>query len=1115
MASYKTKELAQKKSIEFGKSSIDELNFFSKPASLIAMSLTLSIAVGALKTLIKNKIGNNTDINIDDNKQLLNFLKSDAYSKLILSYANSLQDDSLLSLSLLACESGDNAEDSIWNLPTDNDTDIDDKIKKYQSFIDDLFAKFDKLSMILPSILLVYYILSEISNLINNFYFPSIHRSIYVQKLSILSIGMLVSFGDEFNNILTPFKKIDGMFAGVLLASSVYALNRNKLQKKSLSTINEISCLSGSSTNPTGVKNEADSPYLNDQNILDAISNINCDINDDEIVPHQPFEEKLANFSCDVEQPAELQTPELNAVTNLATKAKIVKIGDKKLYPKVNNGSNVNIGQLIATIGKYDVYSPVSGVVINSSLNVITVANIDEDEDLLSSSISLLNEKYNELNNTKSFIKKYEIPSLYPIMLAYSADLDPSNASKAKNKGMYDQYKEIRSLWNNSNATYEKNIKTITSKNNVKLHGENETTYLIKEQIDKEESNISSMLKKLKFTAEVTSKITSIKKNEYELIEYYLYDIGTTLNIVDSSVSAIEQSYKDTVNSFITKRFIIDAYKPKNIEDKINDYIDELEKGITTGDWFAKGIEIYNKRKQLNDVKVWLRSLGDKNNKFKNKLSEKIALVNKTTFLYQFYISAKTYTQSSATNNKQEVIKEANYIKQYFNYLHNRLESLPKEIKDIEKTIERLSQFSSYCIIEENNEQFRQYTITDEMVDGVKYGSLCKKSQDAGMPEEDDTDMGSMKYWLKYCGLATLTGCAPAFWSTGLILPTGPLLLPVVYIPVKPISTPYGFIVIGLTITGIWLFPFVLMVNLSSEYSLPALDPTILIKKSINEQKIKISNSLKTTKKELLKSYLNKVYTQLDELKSELNQVKADERNHDLSKPSKKSMLNKEYINSYATWLENKILYKNLKLNIKTKIWTTEQKYKSVYDAYKYNSALKKPSIPDPGIESIETLEKSTNEMFASLDVLIDKQNKILSTLPIALKPTSSNFGFTIKNPTPVIKMAENLEDNVNSNALDKAFSPFKLNNEDLMDSNYDAVMDKSVLNFKNYSTAINAQVIASSFSGNNSIITQDPFPSYKKLTLGNLQWLKFLTTNFLPTGAQTYGIPGQLPAPM
>ena len=98
--------------------------------------------------------------------------------------------------------------------------------------------------------------------------------------------------------------------------------------------------------------------------------------------------------------------------------------------------------------------------------------------------------------------------------------------------------------------------------------------------------------------------------------------------------------------------------------------------------------------------------------------------------------------------------------------------------------------------------------------------------------------MGDIRYWLKYCSFATLASVLNpvAGWATGFPPPIGPIPFPVVYLPFKSFETKWGFIVVGLTITGIYPFPWVLFTNYSTNYNTPFGNPTALLKKGIESR---------------------------------------------------------------------------------------------------------------------------------------------------------------------------------------------------------------------------------------------------------------------------------------
>jgi hypothetical protein len=46
-------------------------------------------------------------------------------------------------------------------------------------------------------------------------------------------------------------------------------------------------------------------------------------------------------------------------------------------------------------------------------------------------------------------------------------------------------------------------------------------------------------------------------------------------------------------------------------------------------------------------------------------------------------------------------------------------------------------------------------------------------------------------------------------------------------------------------------------------------------------------------------------------------------------------------------------------------------------------------------------------------------------------------------------------------------------------------------------------------------MVPQEAFPKYENLLPTNIAWIPFLYKSFVVKGAQSYGIPGQLPVPI
>jgi len=1094
-----SKKLVEALSKKFNLDLLEQTKFWEKPLSLKLLNET---ALKKLQDFIDRlSIDNFISSSLNDIKTAL---KKDPVTNKILNLSDNLLNEEIISDLLRKCQ----------NITEDNVEDLLEKIEKlefnnnYLKTIEetnDLFEKIQSVSdefinttiSYVSIALMVFYIGRLLIEAFTQSDFPSIFRLKYIQKLIRVTLSSISNIGsDQFNNLKGFLKTMDVLSIAIGLASAVYLYNLNRSQKIAEDELNETLCPELKEKINIPISPIIRTPF---EITLSCPKNEN---EDDSIVPKEPYEIKLKNISTVCDIPAIETESELKAdlAKEIAVYAIIENQREKPMIPTVSIDSKVTDETQIATLEGHPVYSPTNGYITSLLHNKIVLSDIsDNPENYLTRSMLLLNDKYTELNNIKTFLKKWEVISLYPVMMKNSPETDGKWTLQEIATKIYDsmdkQFDKIKKDWEKINKNYEKNIKQITGKDNIKYHGENETLHIIKEEIDKEEELVNKYLRTVETGAINIAKVTDPKSNEFELIEYYIFELGIELNAI-KELSDIEKSYRDQINIFTEQRFLLDGFSPDKIGGKIQELLKKLEKGITLKNLFSIGVEKYLEKKKLSDVEDWVQSVADKNKKLED--FEKEQLVLKIMYLYNFYFNIggiiQKYTPDPSTNqvdpsinkieldNKQQVIKEGNYISNFFGNLWKRYIKLPDEIKEIEEIIEDLSIFSPYTLVKDPStfEESRLYTIASE---------TTKCEPPGGFTEADFSDI---KYWLKYCTFATLASVANPIsgWSTGFILPTGPLLLPTVYIPIKPIQTQYGFILLGLTITGVWVFPLILMVNYSTEYAMPILDPTIVLKNQLEELKKNINEQLKELKGSVLKKYMEKKNQEIKEKEKEISGLIKKINDHKFIRPAKTSKNLKEY----NEWEETLNEIKKPELELKLEKFKLEKQHKIVYDAYSAGIKTEKSDIVDAPLKTIQASEELIDKQFEKFDTIIDKMNAIVAPLPTTLKMNSANFGFTLKKPQPVINIAKELDDNVNEAPLQQINNRFKLKNEDFMKG-------PVVFNSAGFNTALNIAGL--------SLIKKDPFPAYEKLKITNLPWIKFLGTDFVPTGAKCYGIPG------
>ena len=145
---------------------------------------------------------------------------------------------------------------------------------------------------------------------------------------------------------------------------------------------------------------------------------------------------------------------------------------------------------------------------------------------------------------------------------------------------------------------------------------------------------------------------------------------------------------------------------------------------------------------------------------------------------------------------------------------------------------------------------------------------------------KSNADITKMKYWLKYCLMATLVNCmVPIFWATGLVISGAPILLPIIYIPfvVIPGRT---ICVIGLGLCGIIPMPMLLFVNPSGTKStiiLPlniAIDLVIKALKKLGQVNFNGIEKLAGPLIKKLDGEIQDTENQLQDLEYQINQIK-------------------------------------------------------------------------------------------------------------------------------------------------------------------------------------------------------------------------------------------------
>jgi hypothetical protein len=1128
----------------------EEIDFNNKPIALLTLLAASVVILDKLldkyKELILKEDSNSiNDTNFD--KYVNTYVnQNDELSKLI-TYSSVNLDNSEVPNIIDICNNPNTIDPIIKSLEnketlTENDfitlaeanTEIELNTYPLDTELNNIFTSIATLT---SWYLMIYYLVNKVKEMLLQNDIPSKYRTKYLQSLIKntykVNKQQLIQGGQQnlsrITDMIDSLKALDVILIASAIAYAIYKNNQYQLQEASLVQLTESCC-------------EPFEPFI-DQPIVTTPfvipDMVSCEISTDDIpVPSLPFEEKIKNITCDV---STLEEPIQDAKVKEETtvNAIVENLSDTNFVISINTGSYVDTNTILGVNGSTSVYSPVEGYVDHILPNKIYLNNIsDPPIDVITENAIKLNGLYAEQNNTRKFLSDYFIKSWYPVMLKESMIrdvscqstifdvklVDPITGKPVETNfnlgkpdivatmlffqgGIIKRFKEVKKHYEKLKEFHDKSIQDITGEDNVKTLAENEQLDKITEDINKIDTIYYDSLINESRKGIIEARVTVPLPVEYQLFEYYLDSVYSHLIGIENPTD-IEMSFKKMIYGYIVNRFFIEDRKPEDIERKINVHATELISGfsIFVKNWFEEILRIYNTQgKNIENVKTYLKKQSESNKKMTD--SEKVETILKISSLLEFYLeTASLNKQFKLEKDVQTLTKEEGQeIDKFVTDLIVRYNELPQEINVQTKKLDDLQLFQTYSIVNEQTIDYRYYAIPKG------YDCPALDDEDPYLTSKTSNSPGSMKYWIRYCSIATLTGAAnPTTWSTGILLPSGPVTLPVVYIPVKPMSTPWGFIVLGMSVCGLWPFPWILFANYSANHNTPYPDPTAIIKKEIKALKIEITEGLNKFREMSLKSYMNKTK---EEIKSIEKEIKNDEdrilklkTNKPKRQRSADNKENKElfvqYVKDIEQWTSDVLSSRELLATHKLEKFKLSIKFKIIYDVYSLETKIK--DNEDAKIMEIKNKEEIIDKSLDKLSNLTDSIDNTLAPLPISLGSYTANFGPTLKNPKPVIEISDQIDDVIYEDVLNKFTEKFKVSNNEMLQTNGSFL---SKVDYEKYKKLLRATMP--------TVIKRDPFPKYENLTASNVWWMSFLVTKWTVVGSKTYGIPGQMPMPV
>jgi len=796
------------------------------------------------------------------------------------------------------------------------------------------------------------------------------------------------------------------------------------------------------------------------------------------------------------------------------------------------------------TDGKKIYRSSIFGRVYKISIasKEIYIQDVDAPDNIpIEQDIKDLQALYKERSDTELFIKDWWIKSLYPVLLASAPILDPSVAS-IKDWAIVYRTGGGNARWEAANKSakvltdsYNKNVQEESGEKKVKKAAENDQLLQIKEKLDNLKTSYYKSLDKTGKDAIYQAQRTVVDKKELSLVTYYykLYselikaqndsqDLEYKINTAPEDNMAENQillSYTKNINGFLTERYFIDKSNSdaqiKELEANCLklDKLESLPQGTKEYYPYMRGmLETQQKdgktpEKTQNLISGFVSQLGKGNSSLSTDTKNELKYTIYSNWVFLQTISLLTVKKYETKVTPEVATKtEGSFILSFFNELYKKLNEYPIKLSEIET---RLGEQSGSYLPQ-----------LGTIIDGVEYllfsvGDASDCPVPANPIPEDISpftavDWDDKKYWFKYCGFATLASVisGPTNWGLGIPPPLN-IPLPTVYIPLVPIRLPWGILLIGLTITGLWFFPFLLIVNQDLSYHVPLVDPATIIKKNADVIKKELIGTLRNYRTVTLKKVYADKKKDLDFYTNEVDSLSEVKAGLKLEKPKRDRVgeasddikVRAEAIATYAQeladWTTRVLVNQELLLTAKRDKYVAGVKVDIVARAMR---GEKVPSNPDPAIIALESTEAGINKSFAAIDTLLNSIDPFLAPLPIATKPDTSNFAFTLKNPKPVQNIGAG-NPAINEELIKNLLKPFDINRSDLMSSGFKAKLTSSYLNGKLVAKTISAAMPM--------IVTLDPYPPYEKLKVTNVAWSIGYLPKWAMTGGRSFGFPG------
>ena len=426
---------------------------------------------------------------------------------------------------------------------------------------------------------------------------------------------------------------------------------------------------------------------------------------------------------------------------------------------------------------------------------------------------------------------------------------------------------------------YEDGIMDICSSTNVKMMAE-------KNNLDEIKTNVQNI--KYEFVDNAFKRLTN-KNGTINVQNYYTSNINA-YNLCDTLLPFFNMNVSDNklmleldgiITNMFINRFNREKHNINNLIDRLNDLLNDNEIDYTYAKLYSNisthsendALKFFYKIFNVNDYAMQEMNAEniseDEQQQIISDAQKEMKISNDRKnlayYAYKIFKLIVEIKKSNITNNntnkslKLISTDETNVIIKFITDICTKHKHNRSVIDDIENLFDRVG-WPNPSYIQINNGEYQHYIFTKN--DATENDELI---DDDILTSHTKYQLSNLKYWLKYCTMATLVNCSmPLYWSTGFVAAGAPILFPIILIPIKYIPGKIGTL-IGLGICGVMVYPMIIMMNMTIE------SHTCLI--PINNIIDRLRDMLKNAEKLQIKRISKSLASDIDIINNKINNI--------------------------------------------------------------------------------------------------------------------------------------------------------------------------------------------------------------------------------------------------